>query len=128
MFNIKIYAIIWFYKQNSLYLHHVIIHLQIYNNDTTITNKKHSKYYLLNTLIMDEITKYKEGFNAGWQQLRQKDVAECRKEICKVLGVNNRNSFIYYKNGNIEPKVSQAFEIEKIFKKYGITNIWGKGK
>jgi len=128
MFNIKIYAIIWFYKENSLYLHHVIIHLQIYNNDTIITNKKHSKYYLLNTLIMDEITKYKEGFNAGWQQLRQKDVAECRKEICKVLGVNNRNSFIYYKNGNIEPKVSQAFEIEKIFKKYGITNIWGKGK
>ena len=57
---------------------------------------------------MDEITKYKEGFNAGWQQLRQKDVAECRKEICKVLGVNNRNSFIYYKNGNIEPKVKMC--------------------
>ena len=24
----------------------------------------------------------------------KKDVAECRKEICKVLGVNNRNSHI----------------------------------
>jgi len=86
------------------------------------------KSFRKKTSSRDEITKYKEGFNAGWQQLRQKDVAECRKEICKVLGVNNRNSFIYYKNGNIEPKVSQAFEIEKIFKKYGITNIWGKGK
>lgn len=76
---------------------------------------------------MNDSEKYKMGFNAGWQQLRQKDIAECRREICEVLGVNNRNSFIYYKNGNIEPKASQAVGIEKIFRKYGITsNIWGK--
>lgn len=72
-------------------------------------------------------TVYKEGFNAGLQQLRQKDVAACTKELWTALGINNRNSFTQYKTGKIEPKASQAVAVELVFHKYGVTsNIWGK--
>lgn len=70
---------------------------------------------------------YKEGFNAGFVQLQVKDVKEATAELWEAIGINNRNSFSQYKNGEIEPKASQAVAIELVFKKYGITeNIWGK--
>lgn len=70
---------------------------------------------------------YKEGFRAGFQQLRQMDVKEATAELWKAIGINNRESFRYYLDGKIEPKASQAVAIELVFAKYGITeNIWGK--
>ena len=72
-------------------------------------------------------TNYKDGFNAGFMQLRQIDVDAATSELKAALGVNNRESFRFYRNGKIEPKASQAEAIESIFRKYGITtNIWGK--
>jgi hypothetical protein len=39
--------------------------------------------------------------------------------------INNRNSFYAYRDGKIEPKVTQAKAVEGVFNKYGITaNIW----
>lgn len=76
---------------------------------------------------MREIMIYKEGFRAGFQQLRQMDVEEATKELWEAIGINNRESFRYYLDGRIEPKASQAVAIELVFAKYGITeNIWGK--
>lgn len=70
---------------------------------------------------------YKEGFNSGFQQLRQMDVPEATKELLEALGVNNRESFRFYLTGKIEPKASQAVAVELVFNKYGIIeNIWGK--
>ena len=72
---------------------------------------------------MSETTIYKEGFNAGFMQLRQIAVEAATKE----LWINNRNTFAAYKFGRIEPKASQAVAVELVFRKYGVTtNIWGK--
>lgn len=72
-------------------------------------------------------TDYKEGFNAGYLQLRQMDVENATSDLWEALGINNRNSFTQYKTGKIEPKASQAAAVEAVFKKYGVTaNIWGK--
>lgn len=69
---------------------------------------------------------YQKGFNAGFMQLRQMDVPQATKELYKALGIKNRESFRYYKDGKIEPKASQAVAVELVFKRYGITeNIWG---
>ena len=57
---------------------------------------------------MSETTIYKEGFNAGFMQLRQIDVEAATKELWQALGINNRNTFAAYKFGRIEPKASQA--------------------
>nr|UVY30461.1 MAG: hypothetical protein [Bacteriophage sp.]UWD60322.1 MAG: hypothetical protein [Bacteriophage sp.]UWG16698.1 MAG: hypothetical protein [Bacteriophage sp.] len=47
-------------------------------------------------------------------------------ELYKALGINNRNSFYAYRDGKIEPKVTQAEAVESVFNRYGITeNIWG---
>ena len=40
---------------------------------------------------MSETTIYKEGFNAGFMQLRQIDVETATKELWQALGINNRN-------------------------------------
>ena len=40
-------------------------------------------------------------------------------------GLNNRNSFYAYRDGKIEPKVTQAEAVESVFNRFGITNIWG---
>lgn len=78
-------------------------------------------------------TNYKEGFNAGYRQLQAYallnnfDIKEATAELWAALGINNRNSFSQYKNGEIEPKVGQAAAVEAVFSKYGVTNnIWGK--
>lgn len=76
---------------------------------------------------MSEAMIYKEGFNAGFMQLRQLDVETATFELWQALGVNNRNSFAAYRYGKIEPKASQAVAVELVFRKFGVTtNIWGK--
>ena len=75
---------------------------------------------------MNEVV-YKDGFNAGFVQLQVKDVEAATVELWAALGINNRNSFIQYRYGRIEPKASQAAAVEKVFNKYGVSkNIWGK--
>jgi hypothetical protein len=76
---------------------------------------------------------YKEGFNAGYRQLQAYallngfDIKEATAELWEAIGINNRNSFSQYKNGEIEPKATQAAAVEVVFNKYGVTeNIWGK--
>ena len=76
---------------------------------------------------MSETTIYKEGFNAGFMQLRQIDVEAATKEFWQALGINNGNTFAAYKFGRIEPKASQAVAVELVFRNYGVTtNIWGE--
>lgn len=69
---------------------------------------------------------YKEGFKKGFNQLQLKDVQEATIELMQALGINNRVSWGAYKNGNIEPKASQALAVEKVFAKYGIKEVWGE--
>lgn len=76
---------------------------------------------------MGEITTYKEGFNAGFEQLRQMDVKDATRDLWVALGINNRNTFREYRTGKKEPKAGQAVAVEFVFRRYGVSiNIWGK--
>jgi hypothetical protein len=73
-----------------------------------------------------EETNYKKGFNKGLGQILTKDLESVKKEAKAALRIKNRNSYYYYRDGKIEPKASQAEALEKVFAKYGITDIWGE--
>ena len=75
---------------------------------------------------MNVTVDYKAGFLSGYNQLRVGDVQTATKELWAALGINNKVSFFKYRDGDIEPKASQAAAVEAVFHKYGITDIWGK--
>lgn len=67
-----------------------------------------------------------QGFRSGLNQVKVGDYKEVVEEIKKALGINNRNSFYAYRDGAIEPKVTQAEAVEGVFNRFGVTkNIWG---
>lgn len=70
--------------------------------------------------------KDKYSFKKGFLQVRQKDADEVRGLIMRALGINNRISWSKRLNGHIEPKVSEAMEIEAIFRRFGIKDVWGE--
>lgn len=79
-------------------------------------------------VITGETSKTKKalGFRNGLQQIRMGDYEEVREELCKALGINNRNSLAAYASGRQEMKVTQAEAVEGVFNRYGVTkNIWG---
>lgn len=65
-------------------------------------------------------------FNKGWLQVKNGDIAECRKKLMVALNINTRMAFLNRLKGGVEPKVSEARAIEKVFAEYGITDVWGK--
>lgn len=67
----------------------------------------------------------KFSFQRGFSQVRQKDVANVKAEIMTALGIATRSSWAARLNGAVEPKVSEAHQIEEIFAKYGINEVWG---
>ncbi len=67
-----------------------------------------------------------QGFRSGLNQVKMGDYKKVVKELKKALGINNRNSFYAYRDGAIEPKVTQAEAVEGVFNRFGVTkNIWG---
>lgn len=64
-------------------------------------------------------------FKRGFSQVRQKDAVNVRAEIMTALDITTRSSWAARLNGTVEPKVSEAQEIERVFAKYGVTDIWG---
>lgn len=64
-------------------------------------------------------------FKKGFGSLIAKDQPEVKERIMKALGISNRQSWHNRLNGLIEPRVSEAQAIEKVFHDYGISEIWG---
>ena len=66
------------------------------------------------------------GFRNGLGQIQLRYYTEVREELCKALGISNRNSLAAYASGRQEMKVTQAEAVECVFNRYGVTkNIWG---
>lgn len=65
-------------------------------------------------------------FKRGYMQVKKKDLRNLRKEIMQALGVVTIQTFYNRMNGDVEPRVSEMKAIESIFRKYGITEIWGE--
>lgn len=64
-------------------------------------------------------------FLKGWNQLRQMDVDAVKEEIMNALGITTAPNFYRRLRGEVEPRVTEHQAIENVFKKYGITEIWG---
>lgn len=65
-------------------------------------------------------------FKKGWNQLKVGDTSAVRERIMSALGIRYRSSFYYRLNGNCEPTMTEAQQIEAIFREYGITKVWGE--
>lgn len=59
-------------------------------------------------------------------QLRQADIAACRKDLMDAFGVTTRAAFLQRLKGNVIPNVLEVHNVEKVFAKYGIKDVWGE--
>lgn len=57
--------------------------------------------------------------------MKGKDLPAVKSDIMQALCISSRPAWLARLNGTIEPKVSEAQAIEDIFKKYGVSDIWG---
>lgn len=64
-------------------------------------------------------------FEKGFNQIPVGLVKKVKKELMEVLDIKSKPAWLNRLRGNVEPKVSEASAIETVFKKYGITKIWG---
>ena len=71
------------------------------------------------------IRKDKYSFERGWSQRRVMDEESIKSEIMAVCRINNRNSWYARLKGNIIPRMDEKEEIEEIFAKRGIKDVWG---
>lgn len=60
----------------------------------------------------------------GYDQVQNKDLAIVKSRIMSILGIGSRAQWSAYLRGKVEPKVSQALDIEHLFCEYGITDIY----
>lgn len=65
-------------------------------------------------------------FKKGWSQVKQGDIKTARAALMSALGINTRNAFLDRMKGKIEPRVTEAKMIERVFAEFGITEIWGE--
>lgn len=65
-------------------------------------------------------------FQKGWGQVTVGQAKEVKEEIMKKLGIKANSNWLQRLKGNVEPRISEAQAIESVFKKYGITDIWGE--
>lgn len=70
--------------------------------------------------------KPKKAFQKGLGEVRVCQLAACRQEIMRVLGVTTLQSLRNYAAGLKKLDVVTASEIELVFQKYGVNEPWGK--
>ncbi len=67
----------------------------------------------------------KFSFKKGFDQVQRKDVNEVKRKIMKALNISTRSAWRARLSGEVEPRVSEAESLERIFAEYGITDFWG---
>lgn len=93
-----------------------------------VTHSENTLHAMKNGMFeMSKVVPGRENFAfvRGFSQVKQKDIQALKSEILKELGLKTRVSWYNRLYGNVEPKISEAQAIEKIFKKYGIKEVWG---
>ena len=65
-------------------------------------------------------------FQKGFNQVPYSKARKLRTDLKEVLKINSRPAWLNRLRGNVEPKVSEAQAIERIFAEYGISEIWGE--
>ena len=72
-----------------------------------------------------ETKTYEYSFWKGWSQVRMRDQTEVKGKLMAALKIKTRYAWCQRRWGKVEPKVSEAKAIEKIFGEYGIKDVWG---
>jgi len=67
-------------------------------------------------------------FRKGFDKIPGGEQASVRAKIMKGLNIKTRAAWLKRLRGIVEPTVSEAQLLEKIFRQHGITDIWGPGK
>ena len=62
-------------------------------------------------------------FRRAYESLPHGKVNQVRQELMEVLGVGTVGLYRRIR-GEIEPRISEAKAIEKVFQKYGIKKVW----
>ena len=74
---------------------------------------------------MGKFDKYQKGFALGISQLRACDKQAAEAELYEALGITSRPPFYDYRNGKTKIPIDKIEPVEKVFRKYGVTQIWG---
>ena len=67
----------------------------------------------------------KNSFQKGMRQIKNGDVAEIKKKILGELKLTSKMSWYNRLYGKTIPNKEEVEKIEKIFSKYGVTEVWG---
>jgi len=72
------------------------------------------------------LQKYEEGFQKGFLQVQLKDKVAMYEDLKEALNVKTTLSVRLYMTGKRELRASQIIAVEQVFKKYNITDVWGR--
>ena len=67
----------------------------------------------------------KYSFRKGYDSLKRIEQPLVRKEIMQAFNLKTAVTFYDRMKGKVIPRMDEKEVIESIFKKYGITKIWG---
>lgn len=70
----------------------------------------------------------KYSFGKGFDKVPGGLQPDVKAKIMSVLDIKTLPAWLARLNGEVEPKISEVEKIEKVFKKYHVTDIWGLGK
>lgn len=65
-------------------------------------------------------------FRKGFGMAKHQDIPKIKREIMTALGIKTRGAWLGRLNGKVEPKISEAEAIAKIFSNHGVNDIWGE--
>lgn len=71
------------------------------------------------------MTKVQDSFKNAFDRSPFNERPAIRTEIMAELGIKSRVAFYKRMNGDVEHTRAEAMAIESVFKKRGITHIWG---
>lgn len=65
-------------------------------------------------------------FKKGLSQVSEEKRNEVKESIMTSLKIGSKMAWYNRLNGLVEPRISEAKKIERIFLNYNITDIWGE--
>ena len=67
-------------------------------------------------------------FKKGFDKVPGGSQPGVKAALMKVLNIKTRAAWLKRLKGEVEPTVSEFQAIEKVFRRHGITDIWGPGR
>ena len=80
----------------------------------------------MSQIINPEKKMMKFSIRKGFEQVKQKDLIAIKEQIMNILGIGSRTQWCAYIRGTVEPRISHAQEIQRLFLDYGITDFYSE--